>query len=122
VSCCGLEDLNQLAKKFGAAADLVLGKLWRQSAKLQLLLALPPGKRNSRMHLPEVRPSLLPWSIRHCAVLCLTASMRGDSMPAVTRMACACLCVLWVRLLHWVLQPWTRKLQQPRECCGVCDV
>jgi hypothetical protein len=60
VSCCGLEEFTQLCKKFEAFADRVLGKGWREIFQLQVVLELTPGRRYSRMHLPEVRIVMLP--------------------------------------------------------------
>lgn len=54
VSCCGLEELLQLLKKWHGAVNKWLGPDWQELPELQPLLALPPGKHYSRKHMPEV--------------------------------------------------------------------
>lgn len=54
VSCCGLEELLQLFKKHHAATSKWLGPGWKDLSQMQPLLDLPPGKRFSRQHMPEV--------------------------------------------------------------------
>jgi hypothetical protein len=59
VSCCGLEELQQLHRKFAAVCDKYLGPGWKQLPQLQDLLLLPPGKRYSRQHMPQVSCAVL---------------------------------------------------------------
>jgi hypothetical protein len=54
VSCCGLEELLQLFKKHHAATSKWLGPGWQELDEVKPLLDLPPGKRYSRQHMPEV--------------------------------------------------------------------
>lgn len=72
VSCCGLEELQQLFRKHAAACDKWLGPGWRQLPQLQVLLQLPPGKRYSRQHMPEVsgQHAWLCWMCGMLLVLC----------------------------------------------------
>lgn len=54
VSCCGLEELLQLCKKHHAATSTWLGAGWKDLSQMRPLLDLPPRKRYSRQHMPEV--------------------------------------------------------------------
>jgi hypothetical protein len=75
VSCCGLEEFTQLCKRFDKAAKTVLGDKWREAPELQALLALPPGKRYSRLHLPEVRIFVVSGVAVHPAGVCIACVM-----------------------------------------------
>jgi hypothetical protein len=63
VSCCGLEELQQLHRKFAAFCNKHLGPDWQELPELQDLLQLPPGKRYSRQHMPQVSRVVLCWVV-----------------------------------------------------------
>jgi hypothetical protein len=74
VSCCGLEELLQLLKKWHAAVNKWLGVNWQTLPEVQPLLALPPGKRYSRKHMPEVGSGV--YVGKAASTACVLTSMR----------------------------------------------